>query len=309
MISDAVRERLYQKLLVLYGESFRDVAQSQQHLEQMTRDSLCERRASEALEILERRLGFSLRGKKMLEIGAGMCLGLATARRRFGADAYGIEPGENEYSGSLEVGRELLREAGQPESCLRPGVGEAIPFPDESFDVVFSNNVLEHTADPSKVLAESIRVLRPGGVMYHVVPNYGSWWEGHYGVVWIPFLNKFFGRLYLRLLGKNPAYLNTLQLINRPLLRRSLSPHSDRIEVLSWGQDLFVERLQTLEFSEYAALGRLKSKLRILHRLGLVRLLCGVGKLLHWETPFLLTVRKKSSNGDASAQPLQRRAA
>lgn len=306
IISDDARERFYQKLLALYGESFRDVILSQRHLEQMTRDSLCDRRAGEFLELLEERLGMSLRGKRVLEVGAGMCLGLATARKRFGADAYGIEPGEDEYSGSLEIGRELLQAAGEPVACLQAGVGEAIPFPDASFDVVFSNNVLEHTQNPEQVLAESIRVLRPGGVMYHVVPNYGSWWEGHYGVLWIPFLNKFLGRIYLRLLGKNPDYLDTLQLINRPWLRRMLAPQADGIEVLSWGQDLFVKRLLTLEFSEYAALGRLKNKLRFVHRLGLVRLLCTVGKFFHWETPFVLTVRKKCSVADSL--PLHRAA-
>jgi SAM-dependent methyltransferase len=41
--------------------------------------------------------------------------------------------------------------------------GERIPFGDASFDVVFCKQVLEHVADPRRVLAEVARVLVPGG--------------------------------------------------------------------------------------------------------------------------------------------------
>jgi ubiquinone/menaquinone biosynthesis C-methylase UbiE len=41
-----------------------------------------------------------------------------------------------------------------------------LPFADDSFDVVASTGVLQHTADPEKALSEMIRVLRPGGRMY-----------------------------------------------------------------------------------------------------------------------------------------------
>jgi SAM-dependent methyltransferase len=39
----------------------------------------------------------------------------------------------------------------------------ALPFRDESIDVVFCNHVLEHVADERRALAEIYRVLRPGG--------------------------------------------------------------------------------------------------------------------------------------------------
>lgn len=294
MLPEATYRQLFERVLALYHDSFKDILYSPQHLEQMTHDSLSVERSAEALGVVEAQTGVRLAGKRVLEIGAGMCMTLATARLRFGADAHGIEPGEHEYSGSLEVGRQVLRAVGLPESVLKCGVGEAIPHPDQSFDLVFSSNVLEHVADPRKVVAESIRVLKPGGMLCHIVPNYGSWWEGHYGVIWIPFLTKRLGRWYLRLLGKDPAFLETLQLINRPWLKRMLRPHRDQIEVRGWGQDLFVRRLKTLEFSEYAALGRLKSKLRVMRKLGLIGLVTLLGRLLHWETPLILTARKKA---------------
>lgn len=44
------------------------------------------------------------------------------------------------------------------------GVGECLPFPDDSFDVVISANVIDHTADPRRALAEIARVTDSDGV-------------------------------------------------------------------------------------------------------------------------------------------------
>lgn len=46
-----------------------------------------------------------------------------------------------------------------------------IPYPDESFDVVISANVLEHVDEPALVFAEIHRVLRPGGHFLFKTPN------------------------------------------------------------------------------------------------------------------------------------------
>ena len=44
------------------------------------------------------------------------------------------------------------------------GVGEDLPYDDETFDAIFCVDVLEHVEDLTKVMAEVTRVLKPGGV-------------------------------------------------------------------------------------------------------------------------------------------------
>ena len=46
-----------------------------------------------------------------------------------------------------------------------------IPYPDQAFDVVFADNVVEHLADPVGVFREVHRVLKPGGVFLFKTPN------------------------------------------------------------------------------------------------------------------------------------------
>ncbi|MBN2392153.1 MAG: class I SAM-dependent methyltransferase [Anaerolineae bacterium] len=49
--------------------------------------------------------------------------------------------------------------------------GDAMPYPDASFDAVFSNSVLEHIPQLDPVLREVTRVLRPGGRFLATVPS------------------------------------------------------------------------------------------------------------------------------------------
>ena len=48
-------------------------------------------------------------------------------------------------------------------------VGESLPFPDQSFDIVLCDNVVDHAESPSRIVRELSRILRPGGLLYFTV--------------------------------------------------------------------------------------------------------------------------------------------
>jgi SAM-dependent methyltransferase len=77
------------------------------------------------------------------------------------------------------------------------GFGDNIPYPDNQFDVVIANNVLEHLEKPVEVFCEIRRVLKPGGYFIAKTPN-----RSHY----VPLLARLtptaFHRFYGALLGR-----------------------------------------------------------------------------------------------------------
>ena len=262
--------------------------------ERLCREFLSQERAREQLSLVAAAVPGGLNGKHALEIGAACGAQLVCAAREFGAVAMGVEPGDFEFASNIKLARLFFAYHGmKPVVC--EAVGENLPFPDNTFDVVFSFNVLEHVQDPGRVLAEAVRTLKPGGTGFILVPNYGSFWEGHYGIFWIPHMPHFIARLYVRLFKRSPAYLDTLHFVTVGRLKRWLKPHGRDIEILDWGYGIWAERLRSEQFSEWAELGRLKRMVRVAKRMGLTPALLALGRLFHWQTPIILVFRKKPS--------------
>lgn len=102
---------------------------------------------------------------RVLDYGCGAG-GIVIAGRERGLDVFGAEvfyDGENT--------RSLVREAGLLGNEIREIVSAHIPFPDGYFDLVVSNQVLEHAPDLGAVLKEIQRVLRPGGKFCCLFPS------------------------------------------------------------------------------------------------------------------------------------------
>lgn len=97
-------------------------------------------------------------GLRALDVGCGGGL-LAEEFARLGFAVTGVDPSEP----SLTAARAHAATQGL-RITYRRAAGEALPFPDASFDVAYCCDVLEHVADLDRVIAETARVLRPGGV-------------------------------------------------------------------------------------------------------------------------------------------------
>lgn len=97
-------------------------------------------------------------GGKLLELGAGTGV-QAAAFSRQGYDVSAIDLPTSNY-------------AGQRSWPIVDYDGKTIPFPDGTFDIVFSSNVLEHVRDLRQMHGEIRRVLKAGGVCVHVLPTH-----------------------------------------------------------------------------------------------------------------------------------------
>jgi len=173
-------------------------------------------------------------------------------------------------------------------------------LPDESFDLIVSFQVLEHVGSLETTIDECVRLLRPGGLMYHVFPNYHSFYEGHYRVFWWPFLSRAGGRGYLKLLGKYTPYYETLNIVKPSAMRRILAAYEDRIQVLSWGKDEFKKRFTPEQMAkvQHALLrGVLKG---IYASAVLKKMLLGLITAADLYYPITLIARKTSNAADAS---------
>ncbi len=249
------------------------------------------KRLDEQIQVIEKYR--SIKGN-FLEVGSGFG-GLVTylnSTKHDRCKAYGLEPSIDAYTGTL-VSTRLLSQENNISSKFVNAFGENIPFKSNFFDIVYSTSVLEHVKDPEQVLCEAIRVLKPDGLLQFVIPNYGSWWEGHYGILMLPGMPKWMFKFYVRLLGRDPEFVNTLQFINKKKLKKILKPYEEKIEIISWGRNLFEHRLKNIDFSDWASLGKLKQWIIFLHKSGLVNVGIRICRLFNWETPFVLTLRKK----------------
>lgn len=103
-------------------------------------------------------------GKAVLDLGcAGGFMAEAMAAR--GASVSGIDPAQDAIAAAQQHAAE-----NNLDISYDVGVGEQMPYPDATFDIVVCVDVLEHVKDLNQVLAEVARVLKPGGLfMYDTI--------------------------------------------------------------------------------------------------------------------------------------------
>lgn len=112
-----------------------------------------------------RDLGVNPAGKTVVDIGCGGGL-FAEEFARLGAHVIGVDPS----AASLATARSHAAAAGLPID-YREGSGEHLPLADASVDIACCVDVLEHVSDLDAVIAETARVLRPGGVYLYDTIN------------------------------------------------------------------------------------------------------------------------------------------
>lgn len=163
------------------------------------------RKAAKIVTILERRA--PLKAARVLEIGTGAGIIAAVLAEAAGPDG-AVE--------SVDVVDVRVETDGYHYQRVD---GTELPFSDHSFDFVVSNHVIEHTGEPAEQrhhLAETARVLRPGGVAYLAVPNRYGPIEPHFKLPLLSWLPARLADRYVRAAARGTHY------DCRPLTRREL---------------------------------------------------------------------------------------
>jgi SAM-dependent methyltransferase len=113
-------------------------------------------------------------GMSLLEVGCGRCEFLrGFAACGLNVTGVDISPQAREYAPELPIFAADIEQ-------------DPLPFPDCSFDVVYSKSFIEHLWNPDKYFREAWRVLKEGGVLLTLVPD----WESCYKIYFDDFTHR-----------------------------------------------------------------------------------------------------------------------
>jgi ubiquinone/menaquinone biosynthesis C-methylase UbiE len=164
---------------------------------------------------------------RVLEVGCGTAA-LAAAFGERGADVVATDVSLR----WLVLAQKRLSESAAGNVELVACAAEALPFSDESFDVVAASDVIEHVEDPRRFAAESARVLRPGGVLFLATPNrYSLGLEPHVRLWGVGYLPRPLAESYVRALRKT-SYSH-VRLLSAAALAGLLRDHGLDAEIVT----------------------------------------------------------------------------
>jgi SAM-dependent methyltransferase len=145
---------------------------------------------------IEVREYISSKESRVLELGCGRGIAVIQLHREgYSAKGYEVEGGYPKSS------KNLCQEVGIDWDSLFDigGADSRLPYENNSFDLVWTDQVLEHVEDLNFFLSEVKRVLRPGGIFWARFPSKFNLIEPHSGILMFSYsLAMFLGPMYLK---------------------------------------------------------------------------------------------------------------
>jgi ubiquinone/menaquinone biosynthesis C-methylase UbiE len=146
--------------------------------------------AQERAAAFARHVDFS--GKRLLDIGCGFgAKGIFYAKETPVSEVVGLDLNPRRIE---QAKRYAAKSNVEPSRIhFETGDGSRLPFDDDSFDLILSEDMIEHVVDVPGFLAECRRILRTGGaVLMRGGPFYFSPWGAHlyyqFGMPWVSLL-------------------------------------------------------------------------------------------------------------------------
>lgn len=118
------------------------------------------------IEYLANRFGINS-DTTLLELGCGRCETL-NAFSHIGLSAYGVDSSEKARTYASKSVSDVY---------VSDLENETLPFDSEKFDVVFSKSVIEHISNPTHLMKEISRILKPNGLLIILTPEWTSQME------------------------------------------------------------------------------------------------------------------------------------
>lgn len=160
--------------------------------------------------------------ERILDMASG-CGTFVFGGRILGYDVYGVDPEEWKF----KFNELKIQENGYPNDWMMKfsqAYGECLPYENDFFDVVSTYQTLEHVSNVERCISEFFRVIKKdNGIIQITCPDYRSTYEGHYRLPWIPLFPRSLAKIYLKMMSRNPDYLESIQYVSKPYIKRVLS--------------------------------------------------------------------------------------
>lgn len=120
-----------------------------------------------------KRIGKKHKKGKLLDVGCALGDCLVEAKKLGWEDPEGLEVSEYAYEFAKKKGLKVKK-----------GFLEKGTYPENNFDLVLYQDVIEHIKEPVEELEKVRKILKPGGLVFLVTPDIGGWWKRILGPLW-----------------------------------------------------------------------------------------------------------------------------